>query len=336
MPYDVTDKTARLALAYGEHTIHSGNGKLTRHYARAVGSELQVTAQLALAAAPLSQIVRLAYDGADIAAQYYRFHKNSAGEAPGDDLFPGDVPHPGASWLNFQLPVGMAADNQPDKAVARVKCLEIADYNAAGGQVGFGYYANAARIAVDGIKRMTGNTNLVEFGAFDEYKAWCDEPITVTRDGAAVQVPRFETHVFFQPPFSLNQFLDRICQLTCSDWQWRRGKIRFMPSVARPASFNFDLSKVALNFRFQALTNKSRPNGVRVNYRSLDDALLKEADPVVVRRQHLLDQDGGIENFLEINGGVCRRDQAERLANYWAKVRCDLLDFGYIKGSWAS
>ncbi len=335
MPYDATDKSAKLALAFGEHAVHNGNGKLIRHEAVAVGSDLQVKFQTALGLGEWDSCVRLTYDGVDIPAQNFEFYPNGA-PAGASALFPTDVAHAGAAHTNVNLPVGMSQDNDPDKMVGRFKTSKTADYDAAGNSIGFGYSTSPARAAAHAVKLLTGETSLIEFGSFDQYKSWCAGTIPITKDGVTVQIPRFELHAFFLPPFSLKQILDRICSLSCTDWQWRRGKIRFMPAVARSSEFTFDLSKLAIDFSFQTLTKKNRPNGIRVLWRDFDNALLKEADPIIIKRQNLIDADDGIENFYEFNAGVCRRSQAERLANYLAKIKCDLLDFAQIRGSWKS
>lgn len=344
MPYDILDKTTRFALPYGVHNIHSGNGKLVRHRTDVVGSSLQVTAQLALALGVLHSVKKLLYDGAEIPSANYNFFKGMPGEIAADSFFPSDVNHwlnpadntsPAASFINFKLPDGMNVDNQPDKAVVQVECRETFDYDSSGNEIDFDYFTNPANAIADGGKIITGSTDLIEWGAWDEYKSWCGELITIIKDGESIEVPRFRLDAFFQPPFTLKQFLDRIMQLTCSDYQARGGKIRLIPAVDREPDFDFDTAKLAINYSFQPITdNTNNFNGVRVSFRDLDDELLQEAEePVVVDRRASEDEP---ENFYELNVGCAYHDQAERVANYWAKVYCDLKDFASIRGSFKS
>lgn len=323
--YLQNDKTARLALFYGINNLHSGNGKLIREKIEILGSSQIKTLQLALGVGPVHAITKATYAKFDIPLSNVILHND--GDDPTDEFFPDDVAHPGASWANIRLPEGYSTEGNVEEVVLQVEGRLIADYNSAGSQTGFGYSKSPARLLGDATKLLEGSVAKIDWGAFAEYKAWCAETISVVRDGVTISIPRFELSLFFIPPFSLKAIFDRITQLTCSDWQEVKGKYRFIPAVNRDPDYTFDLSKVTRDFVFKSLKKSERPNGVIVSYRDIDDPFLEDAEPEIVKRDDLIEADDGIENFLPINAGVCNKSQAERVAHYWAKVRCDLLDF---------
>lgn len=330
MAYYKQDKTQKLARPYGVHAIHSGNGKLIESEATANGSSVNIKARLALGESSLSEVERLTYDGIDIAAANWNFYKDSGLVTPASTMFPTRALSAGASFIDYQLPPGMNVDGQPDKAVARVKCLEIADYNAQGTQIGFGYSNNAARVAADAIIHLTDEPGLIEWAAWADFKAFTAGNITITVDGANVQAARFPLNFFLIPPFDLEHFLDRVCQLTCSDWIWANGKIRFLPAIDRAASFAFTPSNLSRAYKFQAVAGDAKFNGVRVSWRDENSPLLIEQKPIEIDRRASQNEP---ENFYEINAATCRRDVAERIGYFNARVKCDLNDFAFLRSS---
>lgn len=146
-----------------------------------------------------------------------------------------------------------------------------------------------------------------------------------TATGALLrQVPRFESHLFFVPPFDLSTALDRIAQITCMDWQYSNGKLVFLTPEVRSPIFTLNLAE-ANSFKTYQVDRRQKPNQIIVNYRNLDSEFLEQADPPVIiphpgtspsdpRMQ--LQAKEGIRPF-EINGGSMYRSQAERVGNYW-------------------
>lgn len=323
----VADKISRGSLCYGLATFHAGNGKFVR--------QAGTRAQLALGVGRYNGLRKLAYSGIDIPSQYYRFHNDGAN--PSDDYFPLDVPHLGWSWTNFEIPGAMGSENDLSKIVGIAECRKVADYNGSGGQVDLSWSQNAARIAVDGIKLFTGSPNYVDFGSYLEYKAFCDELISVNINGQNVQQERFKINLVFllQQSITLEQFLNRVCELSCTDWQWSRGKIRFLPptNANQQPKFDFSLTKVAQEFKFQAHTFKNRYNGVEVAWRDENDSLLREQQPIIVDRRA---NNNVPKRFYTFDYGVGRKHQVERFAHCTARLRCDLPDYAFIRGSWKS
>lgn len=349
MPYEITDKTTPFSLAYGIVNLHAGNGKFVRDKSDIVGNSIQRTAQFALLMGVQHAVRKITYDGADIPSQNYQFYKGTPGQianlspdGSAPSFFPNDPNHwkdaskPGASFINIRYPVGMAQDGQPEKTVIQLDSTETPDYSSTGSVIDFGYSANPARAIAHAAQIITGSTSIIEFGAWDEYKAWCAELITITKNGQQIQIPRFRLDAFFTPPFTLKEFLNRVCQLTCSDWQERGGKIRMIPAKTRPVDFVFDHSNLSADlndYEFEPINAKAKFNGVIATWRDLDDTLKSEGEPIIVdRRANAFIP----KKFYQLNLGGCYRDQAERVTNYTAKVLCDLPDFAGIRASYAA
>lgn len=135
------------------------------------------------------------------------------------------------------------------------------------------------------------------------------------------QIPRFESHLFFPPPFDLAAALDRIAQITCMDWHYSGGKLVFLtPEVREPV---FTLNMAELNsFKTYRTDRRQQPNQIIVNFRDLDHPDLKQADPPVTVNRDELQRREGVRPFV-INGGCMYRSQAQRVAHYWARRLID-------------
>lgn len=137
------------------------------------------------------------------------------------------------------------------------------------------------------------------------------------------QIPRFESHVFFVPPFDLATAFDRIAQITCMDWHYANGKVVFLSPEVRAAVFTLNLAEIGNgSFKTYQTDRRQKPNQIIVNYRDLDDPYLSQADPPVTVNRQSLQEKEGVRPF-EINGGCMYRSQAERVGNYWARRLID-------------
>lgn len=148
--------------------------------------------------------------------------------------------------------------------------------------------------------------------------------------GAAIQIPRFEAHLFFMPPFRLAQIIDRVCEVSCADWQRAGGKLRFMTPEPRASIYTFDQAKIGEGtFKTRAVHRYQKYNRVRVDFRDHDATELQQAgeegacEPVVVKRDGLVEAAGGEVREFQIDGGVMRRGQAERVGHYTARSLID-------------
>lgn len=139
------------------------------------------------------------------------------------------------------------------------------------------------------------------------------------------QVPRFESHLFFPPPFGLATALDRIAQITCMDWHYSGGKQVFLTPEIRGEIFTLNVDELN-GFRTwrteRSVAANSTPNQIVGIYRDLDSEFLEQADPPVVVNRPLLQAKEGVRSF-EINFGCAYRSQVERGCHYWARRLID-------------
>jgi hypothetical protein len=168
------------------------------------------------------------------------------------------------------------------------------------------------------------------------------DPLNMATAGLLRNIKRFECGLFFIPPYDLATSIDQICQIACADWQWsslgtetyRNDKIRFMSPATREPVFTLNLAEVGLgSFRSFAIDRKSRFNQVIVQFRDRDDKFLNETSPVILDREALQIEDGGIIKTHTINGGTMYRSQARRIASYYARMLCDMDQMAAMKAS---
>ena len=157
-------------------------------------------------------------------------------------------------------------------------------------------------------------------------------PLDQATAGLLRQIKRFECMPFFIPPYDLGTALDRICQISCADWQWsglgtstyRNDKIRFMSPATRAAVFTLNLAETAPgSFHTFPVDRRIRPNQIIVNFRDRDDEFLAPASPVVLNRD-LVQEDDGIIKPFNIDLGTAYRSQAQRVASYYLRMLCDM------------
>lgn len=149
------------------------------------------------------------------------------------------------------------------------------------------------------------------------------------------QIPRFMAHVFFVPPFGLAEALNKVLQISCADYQWANGKLRFMTPEDRASVFTYDSTQTGMGtFKTWPFDKRTRPNTVTVSCRDLDDSLILDMDPPVqLVRDSLLEEDGGIPKVASIQGGGMYRSQAQRVCAFWTRVWCDLDTYAGLEGS---
>jgi hypothetical protein len=157
-----------------------------------------------------------------------------------------------------------------------------------------------------------------------------DPPVT-THASFLRNIKRFECMIYLIPPYDLSSALDRICQLSCADWQWsgwgtntyRNDKLRFLSPVGREPVFTIDLKEIGRDtFRTWEIDSRTYPNQIVVAFRDRDDEFLGPADPVVLTRDDLVLADGQTKT-LNIDAGTCYRSMAQRIASFWARALCD-------------
>jgi hypothetical protein len=167
-------------------------------------------------------------------------------------------------------------------------------------------------------------------------------PAEGATSGLLREIKRFETHLFFVPPFNLSDALNRIMQLSCADWQWANGKIRFMTPAARTPVFTLNMAEIGSGtFKTFPVDRRTRPNQIVVNFRDLEDQYLAESDPVILpdpnapeddARIVMQNNEGRVKTYT-IDGGCMTRSQAQRVAAYWARVLIDADTAATLEGS---
>jgi hypothetical protein len=145
------------------------------------------------------------------------------------------------------------------------------------------------------------------------------------------QIPRFEAHVFFVPPFDFSAALDRIAQITCMDWQYAGGLLNFLTPEVRDPVFTVNLAECT-GFKTYKTDRRQRYNQIVVTYRDLDDPYLAQADPPVEINRFDLQAKEGVRPF-QIDMGCSYRSQAERVGNNWARRLIDSDQMVEIEGS---
>ncbi len=166
-------------------------------------------------------------------------------------------------------------------------------------------------------------------------------PINQATAGLLRSIHRFECGLYFVPPYTLASALDRICQISCADWQWsglgtetyRNDKVRFLSPATREPVFTLDAAQIAPGtFKTWPIDRRSRYNQIIGNFRDSDDEFLNEGTPVVLDREQLQIDDKQVRSF-PIDFGTANRSQVQRACSYWARILCDLDQGASVKSS---
>lgn len=166
-------------------------------------------------------------------------------------------------------------------------------------------------------------------------------PLDTCTTGLLRNIKRFECGLFFVPPYTLSSALDRICQISCADWQWsglgtgtyRNDMVRFLSPASRTPVFTLDASQTAPGtFKTWAIDRRQRYNQIVGNFRDRDDEFLNAGTPVILNRGQLQSDDKQVKSFA-IDFGTCYRSQVQRGVSFWARMLCDLDTAASLKGS---
>lgn len=161
------------------------------------------------------------------------------------------------------------------------------------------------------------------------------------------KIPRFEAHIAFTQPTSLQDALDQVCFMACSDWQ-ETPKIRFLtpqPAVLPGAELHaaqrqivhhFDATDAAVDnivkrtISAYPMDVRERWNFAEAIFRDLDHRDLVE-DFVTDDRPALQDQGAGqtprVISPGQINLGNMNRSQALRVLKWLMRLRSDRVWF---------
>jgi hypothetical protein len=342
------DKNARLAIAYGKHDVR---GYRLNKRVDLVGNGKEIVLRYGLGLDEWDGCEGLYYRGNVIAPADFSFHPGGPVDVA-DSFFPGET-YSGAPYTNARLRGAFAEDDNPDDVIGVYRTLKIANYDGNGQQIDsngnpipggatprdyYFYSASPAREMVDLIIRWGARkATTVHWPGWADWRDDCAELIT-WNDGTTVrQIPRFESHVFFMPPFRLSDAMRKIAQVCCAEWERASGKLYFLTPHARDPIFTFDLTKMPVGaFRTYPVDESKRFTKVMVYFRDLDTSLLiaagKEgAAPVVeIEREIGADEE---HKTLEVDIGCAYASQAQRVGEYLARVNCDLGVVAEFEGS---
>lgn len=166
-------------------------------------------------------------------------------------------------------------------------------------------------------------------------------PLEVCTTGLLRDIKRFECGLFLVPPYSLATALDRICQISCADWQWsglgtgtyQNDMVRFLSPASRTPVFTLDETQVAPGtFKTWAVDRRQRYNQIVGTFRDRDDDFLNVGPPVVLDRGQMQLDDKQVKTFT-IDFGTCYRSQVQRGVSFWARTLCDLDTMASLNGS---
>jgi hypothetical protein len=147
------------------------------------------------------------------------------------------------------------------------------------------------------------------------------------------QISRFESNLFFPPPFAFSAALDRMAQISCMDWHYAGGLLKFLTPEVRDPVFTVNLAEIASGtFKTYKTDRRQNYNQIVVIYRDLDDQYLGQADPPVEINRFGLQAKEGARTFT-IDMGCAYRSQAERVGNYWARRLIDSNQMAELEGS---
>lgn len=340
------DRKARFCIAHGLHPV---KGYRLNKRVELAGNNKEVYVRMGLGLDEWDACLGLYYNGNQIAAEDFVFHAGGPVDVA-DAFFPGET-YPGAAYVNVRLRGAFAEDEDPENIEGIYRTLKIADYNGAGQQIDengdplpvgamprdyYFYSANPARQMVDLILRWgLRKATTIDWPEWADWKADCAEQIEWD-DGEEVRmIPRFESHLFYLPPFRLTDAMRKIAEVSCADWQRAHGKLYFMPPHAREPVFTFDLAKLPEG-AFKFIGGTRQYNQVLVYFRDLDTPYLTPAGeegaaPIVDIERPLAANE--VRRALEINLGGAYASQAKRVGEYAARINCDLYQSVEFEGS---
>lgn len=166
-------------------------------------------------------------------------------------------------------------------------------------------------------------------------------PPEVATAGLIRQIPRFQSNLFFPPPFDFIAALDRYAQITCMDYRYSGALLELLAPEIKEPVFTLNLAEIGNgSFRTYKTDRRQRPNQIVVNGRDLDDQYFSAFDPPITVPSGsdpddpllALQAKEGIRPFY-IDIGVSNRSQAQRVGDYWRRRLIDANQMIELEGS---
>lgn len=134
---------------------------------------------------------------------------------------------------------------------------------------------------------------------------------------------RFESHVFFNQPTSLESALNAVLWQCASDYQRDGKKYRILTPESREPVFSLSPANTMPNsFKFWRVARDQRPNRVTVKLRDITSDVLELVESVPVNRELSQAKVGVVEETVTLFSGT--RNQGYRIANWRIRVMHDL------------
>jgi hypothetical protein len=200
------------------------------------------------------------------------------------------------------------------------------------GATGYRVYVGTAEGAEDRYFVVAaGATNTLDISTLAG--ATMGAPPEVATAGLIRQIPRFQSNLFFQPPFDFITALDRYAQITCMDFRYSGALLELVaPEIQLPV-FTLNLAEIGnASFKTYKTDRRQRPNQIVVNGRDLDDPYFAAFDPPIEINRFDLQAKEGVRPFY-IDIGVSNRSQAQRVGEYWGRRLIDANQMIELEGS---
>jgi hypothetical protein len=275
--------------------------------------------------------------------------------APGYDFRPGVIPtdtqsrehanvqalsagvaHSGAANILVVLTSDQASEDRPDKLRVRCQTRRNFDWDANGGEIGYGYAnsTNPARVAADRVlayfEHLYPDNNDLAREKFKSrinwpsWKAWADynfTPIPWDRYGdGVIQIPRFEANIAFTEDVNLADALDRICAMAGAWWQDDGEQLFFYGPGERDPVHHFNEGNIIGAPRLIPTDLRERPNRFIARFRELDDEFLGEVT-AEIRREEAIRRVSEVKSERQFSN--MRQSQAQRLLERQARLEAD-------------
>lgn len=127
------------------------------------------------------------YDGLPIDLALCKFHPGTLSTGDNDpiqgvdEFFSSARPYSGTTYVRVPLPAGIGDAKNLDGFVAIARTAKVADYDASGNQIGFGYSANPARVAADLIvNRSKLSKSVIDWVSWVAWRNYCDDVLTIS------------------------------------------------------------------------------------------------------------------------------------------------------------
>jgi hypothetical protein len=278
-------------------------------------------------------------NGSTAGYRFYNGHISTAvgsGNQPVDPFLTNGLAYNGTAYIAVKLADAVAnAEDRPDKLRGRYQGRRIFDFDSVGRGIGYGYSANAARVAADGIlayyeRKSPRDAALairrleakIDWESWFEYKTNCAQEISWNNGTSVVNIPRFETHIAFTRDVILADFLDQVCAASGAQWQDDGERIIFLPPIERDPVHHFHEGNIVRAPQIQPRDLRERPNYFICEFRDFDDEFLGVSS-VEVRRDSpsVVSQVGTIKSVRSLPN--MRQSQAMRLLERQARLEFD-------------